>query len=111
MKSHFVAAILMTVPLETALAGDLHGKVTSRGMTDNANAVVYIAAVPGKSFPIPTASAQIDQRNMKFQPHVLPVLVGGAQEKGARPPGPAFRQVSVGVLINRGLTPARASSS
>jgi len=80
MKHAFVAAILLTVPLETALAGDLHGKVTSKGMADNANAVVYIAAVPGKSFPIPTTSAQIDQRNMKFQPHVLPVLVGTTVE-------------------------------
>ena len=80
MKTHFVTAILLAVPLGTAYAGDLHGKVTSKGMTDNANAVVYVAAIPGKSFPAPTAPAQIDQHNLKFQPHVLPVLVGTTVE-------------------------------
>jgi plastocyanin len=80
MKSSYAAAILLAVPLGTANAGDLQGKVTSKGMTDNANAVVYVAAIPGKSFPAPTAPARIDQRNVKFQPHVLPVLVGTTVE-------------------------------
>jgi plastocyanin len=76
MKNAFAAAILLAVPLGTALAGDLHGKVTSKGASDNANAVVYVAVIPGKTFPAPTVPAQIDQHSMKFEPHVLAVVVG-----------------------------------
>ena len=38
--------------------------------------MVYLAAVPGKTFPAPTEHAKIDQQNLVFTPHVLPVLVG-----------------------------------
>lgn len=59
-----------------ALAGDLHGKVACKGVRDSADAVVYVAAVPGKTFPAPAEHARIDQANLVFAPHVLPVLVG-----------------------------------
>jgi plastocyanin len=32
--------------------------------------------VPGKTFPAPTVHVRIDQKNMQFMPHVMPVLVG-----------------------------------
>jgi plastocyanin len=57
-------------------AGDLHGKVTAKGVRDSADAVVYVAAIAGKTFPAPTEHARINQQNMLFTPHVLPVLVG-----------------------------------
>jgi plastocyanin len=64
---------LMTAPLA---AGDLHGKVSCKGVRDSSDAVVYVAAVPGKAFPAPREHAKIDQLNLVFHPHVLPVLVG-----------------------------------
>ncbi len=64
---------LMAVPL---LAGDIHGKVTAHGVRNSADAVVYVDKIAGKTFPPPAAHAKIDQKNMKFTPHVLPVLVG-----------------------------------
>lgn len=67
----------LTLSLATGLnAGDLHGKVTCKGVRDNANAVIYLAAVPGKTFAPPAAHATIDQKNLVFTPHVLPVLIG-----------------------------------
>ena len=57
-------------------AGDLHGKVTCKGVRDSGDAVVYVAAIPGKTFPAPKEHAKIDQMNLVFSPHVLPVLVG-----------------------------------
>jgi plastocyanin len=60
----------------TLIAGDLHGTVTCSGLNDNAGAVVYITTVPGKTFPAPKEHAKIDQTNLTFVPHVLPVLVG-----------------------------------
>ena len=67
----------LTLSLAAGLqAGDLHGKVACKGVRDSANVVVYIAAVPGKTFAPPAAHAKIDQKNLVFIPHVLPVLEG-----------------------------------
>ena len=65
--------VLLTVPL---LAGDLHGKVACKGVRDSADAVVSVAAIPGKTFPAPKEHAKMDQANLVFSPHVLAVLVG-----------------------------------
>lgn len=59
-----------------AVAGEIHGKVNCKGVRDSSDAVVYIAAIPGKTFPAPAGHAKIDQLNLVFHPHVLPVLVG-----------------------------------
>jgi len=59
-----------------ATACDLHGKVACKGVRDSAGAVVYVAAIAGKTFPAPKEHAKMDQANLVFSPHVLPVLVG-----------------------------------
>jgi plastocyanin len=59
---------------------DLHGKVDCKGMRDSSDAVVYVAASPGQVASVPKDHAKIDQRNMKFEPHVLPVSVGTTVE-------------------------------
>jgi len=69
----FVLACAAAAPV---LAGDLHGKVAAKGVRDSADAVVYLAAIPGKTFPAPAEHARIDQQNLVFHPHVLPVQVG-----------------------------------
>ncbi len=72
--------LLVSLALATPLlAGDIHGKVVAKGMRDSADAVVYVAAVPGKTFA-PKGQAQMNQQNMKFEPHVLPVLEGTTVE-------------------------------
>jgi plastocyanin len=69
--------VLISAGLAAPLfAGDLHGKVAAKGVRDSADAVVYVAAITGKTFPPPTAHAKIDQLNLVFAPHVLPVLAG-----------------------------------
>jgi plastocyanin len=69
--------VLISTGLAAPLfAGDLHGKVAAKGVRDSADAVVYVAAITGKTFPPPTAHAKIDQLNLVFAPHVLPVLAG-----------------------------------
>lgn len=68
-----LAMLVLTAPLS---AGSLSGKVTATGMRSNADAVVYIDTIPGKSFPAPTEHAEMDQIQMVFTPRVLPVLVG-----------------------------------
>ncbi len=68
-----IVALALAAPL---LAGELHGKVTAKGMRDNSDAVVYVEKVAGKTFPAPSVHARMDQKNMQFMPHVLPILVG-----------------------------------
>jgi plastocyanin len=68
-----ILTIAATVP---ALAGDIHGKVTCKGASNCADAVVYVGAIAGKTFPAPAAHAKMNQLNMTFVPRVLPVLVG-----------------------------------
>lgn len=58
------------------LADGLHGHVTCKGLRDNADAVVYVDQIAGKTFPPPESPALIDQKDMEFVPHVAVVLVG-----------------------------------
>jgi len=73
--------ILSTVALSAAIAapavaGSLAGVVQATGLRDNGDAVVYIEEVPGRTFSAPDHHERVDQKNMEFNPHVLPVLVG-----------------------------------
>ncbi len=65
--------LVVTAPV---LAGELKGTIKAIGVKNSADAVVYVDAVPGKTFPAPSEHAKIDQKNLVFNPHVLPVLVG-----------------------------------
>ncbi len=72
-------ALCLTLIIGTAgslAAGDIHGKVTCKGVRDSADAVVYVATIPGKTFPAPAAHAKMDQKNLVFIPHVMAVLAG-----------------------------------
>jgi plastocyanin len=75
MRTFLFILLLGALALPVA-AGDIHGKVVCKGARDCADAVVYIAAAPGKTYPAPKEHARIDQKNLMFTPHVLPVLVG-----------------------------------
>lgn len=57
-------------------AGEISGKVTAgKGVS-----VVYVEAVPGKTFPAPAKPLQMDQRSLLFQPHLLVAPVGSTVE-------------------------------
>ena len=56
-------------------AGDIKGKVLIQGGKGVKDAVVYIDEVPGGKFSPPGEPAVMDQRNLRFIPHVLPILV------------------------------------
>jgi plastocyanin len=75
MKRILFGLSLLTLP-GLVSAGDLHGKVVCKGVRDSSDAVVYVAAIPAKTFPAPKEHAKIDQQNLVFHPHVLPVLIG-----------------------------------
>jgi plastocyanin len=56
-------------------AGTIKGKVTVPHARTFADIVVYIDKAPGE-FPPPKQHAVMDQKNLTFVPHVMPVVVG-----------------------------------
>lgn len=57
-----------------ALAGDIKGKITVKGLKSAENIAVYVDAVPGKTFPAPAQHVLMDQKGMSFAPHVVVIL-------------------------------------
>jgi plastocyanin len=74
----FVFALLTVLLLFPAglAASSIEGQVVVKHARDNGNAVVYIEKIPGKRFTPPTEPVVLDQVNLMFMPHVLPVMVG-----------------------------------
>ncbi len=73
VRRHLVVAFVFVFAVATlASAGTITGKV--EGTTGNA--VVWIDAIPGKTFPAPPAPYNMDQRGLVFQPHLLIVPEG-----------------------------------
>ncbi len=55
-----------------AVGGTLSGKISGgKGAT-----MVYIEAIPGKTFPAPAKHVVMDQHSLLFQPHAIVVLLG-----------------------------------
>jgi hypothetical protein len=57
-------------------AANIEGQILLKNARDNANAIVYIDKIPGKQFRPPPTPVILDQLNLTFVPHVLPVLAG-----------------------------------
>ena len=75
MFGALLLSILATTPASLD-ASNIEGQVVVKTARDNSNAVVYIDKIPGKTFTPPSAPIPLDQVNLTFVPHVLPVLVG-----------------------------------
>jgi len=73
---HLLLGTLFAALAMPAVAGDIHGKIVCKGTRDCADAVVYVDAIPGTTFPAPQEHQKINQQNLVVDPHVLPVLVG-----------------------------------
>jgi len=59
-----------------AHAGTIQGQVSGAPGAS----VVYVDAIPGKTFPPPTEPALLVQKRLMFQPHILPVQQGTTVE-------------------------------
>src|SRR6202051_2052830 len=69
-------AVLVMAASVAMYAGDIKGKV---GGVSGAS-VVWIEAIPGKTFPPPDKTVVEDQKGLMFQPHILVVPVGSTVE-------------------------------
>lgn len=72
MKFIVPSVLLCLAVAVSAHAGTIHGKVTGA----KGESVVYIDAIPGKTFPAPAQTAQMDQKGLMFMPHILVVEKG-----------------------------------
>ena len=81
MKQSIIATALTIVILAgstLALAGNITGTVKAKGAKNGADAIIYIDKIADKTFAPPKEHPVMDQKNLSFKPHVLPVLVGTA---------------------------------
>jgi len=72
-------ATFLVCGLGTAVAGTIKGKVSVKRARNARNVVVFIEKMPNE-YPPPKEPVILDQRNMAFIPHVLPVVVGTTVE-------------------------------
>ena len=57
-------------------AGTIEGKVKVKGLRSPKNILVYITKAPKSTVDIKKSQFELDQQNLTFSPHVLPVPVG-----------------------------------
>lgn len=75
LGSVLAAAALVAVAAPRAAAVSISGTVTVAGSASAADVVVYIQQAPGVFTP-PAKPVEMDQKQMQFIPHVLPVVAG-----------------------------------
>ncbi len=79
--SSISAAILFAMALAVAApaqAGTITGTVVAHGLRTPENILVYLARPPETPVDLTRARFAMDQQNLTFIPHVLPVIVGSA---------------------------------
>jgi plastocyanin len=74
MTNAIKLSLILLSAAVTAEAGTLSGKVTGA----KGPSVVYIEAIPGKTFPAPPEHIIMDQKSLLFQPHILVVPLGAS---------------------------------
>jgi plastocyanin len=74
------AVLMLTVSAAFAAGGKIAGTVKTDGLRTPANILVYLSEAPAFSGDLSKAKFVMDQRNLEFVPHVLPVLVGATVE-------------------------------
>lgn len=81
MRKYFVIILLFALLISIyfpgpALAGKIKGTVKVKGLRSPTNVLVYLTKAPSGSMDLSKTNFVMDQRNLEFIPHVLPVLVG-----------------------------------
>ena len=73
----FVSLTFITFPLNV-FAGKIKGTVKAQGLRTPANVVVYLSKAPQSDVDLSKTNFVMDQHNLEFSPHVLPVPVGSS---------------------------------
>ena len=70
-----IAFIVFAFPAGV-FAGEISGTVKVKGLRTPANVLVYLSKAPPITIDLKNAKFVMDQRNLEFIPHILPVPVG-----------------------------------
>jgi len=68
-------AALIMLP-QKALSGEIKGSIKAQGLRSPENIVVYLTKAPPTDLDFSKVKFVMDQSNLEFRPHVLPILVG-----------------------------------
>ncbi len=68
--------LALVAGLQTCLAGNITGSIKAKGAKNSGDAVIYVGKIDGKTFTPPKDHPRMDQKNLTFIPHVLPVIAG-----------------------------------
>ena len=71
----FTIFVFLTYPVN-AFAGEITGTVKVKGLRTPANVLVYLTKAPSVTMDLSKTKFGMDQRNLEFIPHILPVQVG-----------------------------------
>ena len=74
-KKILIIIMLLYIPSQ-AFAGKITGTVKVRGLRSPANILVYIVKAPAVKLDLSKTSFIMDQKNLTFEPHILPIPVG-----------------------------------
>ncbi|MFQ6043756.1 MAG: hypothetical protein ACE5PV_23120 [Candidatus Poribacteria bacterium] len=74
---YILTGILMSLWISSlTLGGTIVGAVAVKGLPSPKNVAVYIEKVGENRFKPPKEAAVLDQRDMMFIPHIMPILLG-----------------------------------
>lgn len=77
LETIFTIALLLLLGLPlSAHAQGIKGKLKVKGLRSPANVLVYVTKAPVPEMDLSVAKFVMDQQNLTFIPHILPVLVG-----------------------------------
>lgn len=76
MKQPIQCLLFLSTAILASAAGLSAGVIAGTVNPAKAGSVVYVNAIPGKTFPAPAKPFVMDQKSLLFQPHVLAVPLG-----------------------------------
>jgi plastocyanin len=77
MMSRFLSIFVLSATIcLVAQAGNITGKVAA----GKGASVVYVEAIPGKTFPPPSKPVSLNQKGLVFRPHIVVAPVGSTVE-------------------------------
>lgn len=76
MKQSIPCCLFVSTAILAGAGGLRAGVISGAVNPAKADSVVYVEAIPGKTFPAPAKPFVMDQKSLLFQPHVMAVPVG-----------------------------------
>lgn len=105
-----LCVVILLFSAEAMGAGAIKGKIHCQGTAEKCNGIIFAERTPNSGVPPASNIVVLDQVNLTFVPHVLPVLVGTTVEFPNHDEMPHnVYSVSPAKMFNLGIYPQGAS--